>query len=378
MQKIKIDNRFLIIGIYFAIGFAFGSLFPLISYIIELSERDISLSFEAIITLHQNRLLFVLDLAPILIGTFSAIVAIDAVKKKKMNQNLTNMVGDYKKISKEVSQVSAMLQESTGELDVSIQVINSNEKELMGLAGSTVTAVNKLMLDIDNIKTNSVAASNQSSTNFNFAQEGKGIIAEMFKKIQDSRELVEVNNDEINFLASEIKNIKNTIKVISEIAEHTNLLALNAAIESARAGEAGKGFQVVAEEVRDLAEKTANATHEIEEKIKKIQKDTTKIVTRIKEVTIVSEQSADLASDTEDRFNQIINNIEKTKGIVGNISDITETQLANVQNISNYSHSVMTVMDQMNQSLEKGNDSVSKNREVIDKLVEAISGNRNM
>lgn len=354
---------------YFFSGFIIGLLFPVVSLAILIDKSGLNFSISNIIFVHDsNILMYIIDLAPIVIGVFSIFIGLDAMKKNNANSKLNKVLGDYKKITDKISEMSPVLTNSTNDLDESIKVINQNEKELMGLAGSTVTAVNKLMLDIDNIKSNSVSASTQATSNFSFAQEGKGKIAEMFKKIKDSRELVEVNNDEINSLALEIKNIRNTIKVISEIAEHTNLLALNAAIESARAGEAGRGFQVVAEEVRDLAEKTANATSEIEQKIKRIQKDTTRIVTRIKEITIVSEQSSALASDTEERFNQIINNIDKTKGIVESISNITEEQSANVQNISNYAHKVINVIDLMNESLEKGNISVDKNRKITEEI----------
>ena len=65
------------------------------------------------------------------------------------------------------------------------------------------------------------------------------------------------------------------VKVITSIAEQTNLLALNATIEAARAGEAGKGFAVVANEVKELAQETAQATEDIARRVEAIQADTT-------------------------------------------------------------------------------------------------------
>jgi methyl-accepting chemotaxis protein len=87
--------------------------------------------------------------------------------------------------------------------------------------------------------------------------------------------------------------IGNVIKVITSIAEQTNLLALNATIEAARAGEAGKGFAVVASEVKDLAQETARATEDISQRVEAIQADTAGAVTAIEEISQVIARISD-------------------------------------------------------------------------------------
>ena len=87
--------------------------------------------------------------------------------------------------------------------------------------------------------------------------------------------------------------IGNVIKVITSIAEQTNLLALNATIEAARAGEAGKGFAVVASEVKDLAQETAKATEDISRRVEAIQADTTGAVAAIEGISAVIARISD-------------------------------------------------------------------------------------
>src|SRR6476661_3885689 len=81
--------------------------------------------------------------------------------------------------------------------------------------------------------------------------------------------------------------IGNVVKVITSIAEQTNLLALNATIEAARAGEAGKGFAVVASEVKELAQETARATEDISRRVEAIQADTSGAVDAIGEIASI-------------------------------------------------------------------------------------------
>ncbi len=95
------------------------------------------------------------------------------------------------------------------------------------------------------------------------------------------------------------------VKVITSIAEQTNMLALNATIEAARAGEAGKGFAVVASEVKELARETARATEDISEKIEQIQANTTSAVEAIGEIsqtiTGISESQQTIAGAVEEQ-----------------------------------------------------------------------------
>ncbi|HEX8343437.1 MAG TPA: methyl-accepting chemotaxis protein, partial [Actinoplanes sp.] len=97
----------------------------------------------------------------------------------------------------------------------------------------------------------------------------------------------------MNKLGESSAEIGNVIKVITAIAEQTNLLALNATIEAARAGEAGKGFAVVASEVKDLAQETARATEDISRRVQAIQVDTNGAVTAIEEITRVIARISD-------------------------------------------------------------------------------------
>ena len=101
-------------------------------------------------------------------------------------------------------------------------------------------------------------------------------------------------SDTMGQLDSATGEIREIIKVITSIAEQTNLLALNATIEAARAGEAGKGFAVVANEVKDLAQATAQATQDIAQRIDAVQSSSGAAIDAIGEITEVIRQINDV------------------------------------------------------------------------------------
>ncbi|NHC43897.1 methyl-accepting chemotaxis protein [Motilibacter aurantiacus] len=99
-------------------------------------------------------------------------------------------------------------------------------------------------------------------------------------------------DERVRRLSESSREIGDVVKVITSIAEQTNLLALNATIEAARAGEAGKGFAVVASEVKDLAQETARATEDIVRRVETIQTDTTAAADTIARITEIIDRIA--------------------------------------------------------------------------------------
>ncbi len=105
----------------------------------------------------------------------------------------------------------------------------------------------------------------------------------------EARRVAEATNETVVRLGESSQKIGDVVKVISTIAEQTNLLALNATIEAARAGEAGKGFAVVASEVKDLSVQTGAATADIAERIAAIQAETNDAIDAIAAIVTVIE-----------------------------------------------------------------------------------------
>ena len=160
-------------------------------------------------------------------------------------------------------------------------------------------------------------------------QEATSGLAVVQRTINISQELnsgIEIASNSINELARDTESVGSILNVITSIAEQTNLLALNAAIEAARAGEQGRGFAVVADEVRALASKTADATKEIREVLARLKTAAESSVSTMGVAISKSSENERYAKDTGDALKSIQSKIVSINSMNTHIASATEQQ----------------------------------------------------
>ncbi|MBW4651771.1 MAG: HAMP domain-containing protein [Kaiparowitsia implicata GSE-PSE-MK54-09C] len=153
--------------------------------------------------------------------------------------------------------------------------------------------------------------------------------------ILEIRETVAETTRKVKRLAESSQEISKIVALISQIASRTNLLALNASIEAARAGEAGRGFAIVADEVRQLADRAAKASKEIEQIVLQIQGETSSVMTAMEEGTqqvIEGTRLAEQAKRSLEDIIQVSNRIDVlVRSITADTVEQTETSRAVAQ-----------------------------------------------
>jgi methyl-accepting chemotaxis protein len=167
----------------------------------------------------------------------------------------------------------------------------------------------------------------------------------------------------IENLGQQSKHISSIAKVIHEIADQTNLLALNAAIEAARAGEQGRGFAVVADEVRKLAERTANATQEITKMISAIQNTASLAVTSMSKAGSQVDTGVLLAQQAGNAINQIQ---EKSKQVLTMVSEISNA----LKEQSSASNDIASHIEKVAQMTEENSSATSATASESSNLVQ--------
>ena len=335
-------------------------------------------------------------------GDFTVIIKMDTKDEFKDIAQLINEIADsYRKIIKVNREISDQIAASSQEMSAITEQIASSSQNQYAASEETLSSMEQLDASIQNI------AKNVQEVTINIFGV-TNMLGNMDKSLENvSLSILQVNNEALNTirttesgslaveksqdgmnkinntvgnLVSVLKSlgksaidIEEIVNVIDNIANQTNLLALNAAIEAARAGEHGRGFSVVSSAIRDLSEKSSEATKNITKLIRNIQEEIIEAVETSKEGFVQVTSGVELANETQKALAKIKEAVESTAIEVKKVMVLTEEQSETVKQIVTSAESVNDLSQTMSATIE---EQTAASTEVV-KAVESVSQSSN-
>lgn len=268
------------------------------------------------------------------------------IQATSINEKLQTIIsGVAAQADKLALSASALLAYST-ETDQSSQQVNKSVMSLAEAAAESADFTSKtaevnrqISMAIENASNNVQLVSNQTLNFGEIVDEGINAMHEQNDMMQESKEAQEAVSQAVHILGDKSQEIESIVGLITAIANQTNLLSLNAAIEAARAGEAGRGFAVVAEEVRKLAENSAQAARDIARLITEIQQGINATVKEIDRSNQLYSRQELAVNMTRNMFNNIEQGAHSITDAIQEVSAVLEEVLSStdemVQNMDN-------------------------------------------
>lgn len=280
-------------------------------------------------------------------------------------QNLREIVQQVKLAARQVSQGST--DNETFARALSLDALRQAEELAV-----TLNSVQVLTDAIQRVAESAGEAESVARSASDTAKKGGEAVERTVAGILEIRQTVAETTRKVKRLAESSQEISKIVALISQIASRTNMLALNASIEAARAGESGRGFAIVADEVRQLADRVAKALKEIEQIVRQIQSETGSVMTAMEEGTQQVIQGTKLAEQAKRALEDIVQVSDRIDTLVGSITADTVQQTETSRSVASVVQSVELTAQETSQEAQRVSGSLQNLVHVAGELLTSV------
>jgi len=248
-------------------------------------------------------------------------VALEAAADKDLTAGLKREYqGAYEKMKNNINQVIASMREALAQAGIAAEQVGAASGEVASSSQALAEGASEQASSLEETSSSLEEMSSMTKQNADNANQANALMQETGQVIKRAGRSMKDLTESMEGISGASEETQKIIKTIDEIAFQTNLLALNAAVEAARAGEAGAGFAVVAEEVRNLAMRSAEAAKNtsvlIEDTIKKVK------------------VGSDLVGKTDGEFNEVAESSKKVGELIGEITAASNEQAQGIEQVN--------------------------------------------
>lgn len=283
--------------------------------------------------------------------TVQAEVTADVLGAVADSFNLT--IQNLREIVQQVKQAARQVSKGSTENEMFARSLSSDALRQAEELAVTLNSVQVMTNSIQRVAESAREAEEVARTASSTALKGGEAVERTVAGILEIRETVAETTRKVKRLAESSQEISKIVALISQIASRTNLLALNASIEAARAGEAGRGFAIVADEVRQLADRAAKASKEIEQIVLQIQGETGSVMTAMEEGTQQVIEGTRLAEQAKRSLEDIIQVSGVIDTLVRSITADTVEQTETSRNVAQVMQSVELTAQETSQEAQR-------------------------
>ncbi|MGX5172833.1 methyl-accepting chemotaxis protein [Aliikangiella sp. IMCC44653] len=257
--------------------------------------------------------------------------------------------------------------------NISMELAQASRNQAQEITGASA-AINEMAVSIEQVSANASESATVAEKSVDIAKKGGEVVRNTITGMDTIREQIQETSKRIKRLGESSQEIGDIVSLINDISDQTNILALNAAIQASMAGEAGRGFAVVADEVQRLAERSGNATKQIEALVKTIQTDTNEAVISMEASTAEVVHGARLAQDAGVALEEIERVSKSLADLIQNISNAARQQAASAGHVSNTMNVIQEITNQTSEGTQNTANSIGKLAELADELNNSIAG----
>ena len=283
-------------------------------------------------------------------------------------------IEELRKLVTTVNETAIMVDSAAKQTEsAAVHMSRAAENQAREINAATESIVS-MAASIEEVSGNAERSSDVARHSVEVAHKGGEAVRRTIDGMNTIRETIQETSKRIKRLGESSQEIGNIVELINDIAEQTNILALNASIQASMAGEAGRGFAVVADEVQRLAERSTNATKQIEVLVSTIQSDTKEAVVSMERSTTDVVGGALLAENAGAALDEIEQVSNQIASLVQNISSSAREQAGSAADVTRRTTKLREISEQTGKATTATAAAISKLSEFASQLRKSVAG----